>query len=190
MKSLSESTIPEDEEKKTHDDEGAHLKTPPRDNLTSRFKSPSSPEEESAIQEILDRGSDVEDDEIEEATKRLLACTLLQGEIDDIWNDNAEASAMHDDDQSEDYEAESGHYDAVDNRGNDISNATVGYGSHDFTPSVEIGRSDEPPNEKTSLLGHENTSSDSLRSHNEELLQPSIFTTITDIDIQRRMNFN
>ena len=144
------------------------------------FKSPSSPEEESAIQEILDRGSDVEDDEIEEATKRLLACALLQGEIDDIWNDNAEASAMHNDDQSEDCEPESGHDNVVDSRGNDVSNPPVGYGS----------RSDEPPNERTSLLGNENTSSDSLRSHNDEILQPSIFTTITDIDIQRRMNFN
>lgn len=105
---------------------------------------------------------------------------------------------MHEDDQSEDHEAESGHDDAVHSRDNDVSNAPVGYGSHDLPPSVETGRcasvetgrSDDPPNETTSLLGRENTSSDSLRSHNEELLQPSIFTTITEIDMQRRMNFN
>jgi hypothetical protein len=98
-------------------------------------------------------------------------------------------------------------------RHNNVSHASVGYGSNGVPPPPPPPPEEttlnehEPSNETTSLLGNEHTaiettsllgnehtrshdSSDSLRSHNEELLQPSIFTTMTDIDMQRRMNFN
>jgi len=168
-----------------------------------------SPEEDSAIQDILDRGSDVDDDEIEEATKRLLACTLCPGEIDDIWDnsdiepgqysadhDDVEQSD-HDDDEDSDGDAESGDDEDEDAAGDDPadSNAPVGYGSGDAAdsaPRQEVKKVDDaPPNEMTSLLGNEASGSgSSMASHNEELLRPSIFTTVSDIDVQQRMNFN
>lgn len=188
----------DDEGQKADDDVEANLKTPPRNNSSSRVKgpySPVSPKEDPEIQKILDRGSDVEDDEIEEATRRLLACALLQGDIDDIWNDDDAVAGFNG--------SESGHDAALDNRDNNVSNAPVGYGSNGVPPLEETTLNYEPSNETTSLLGNErtptettsllgndHTSSDSLRSHNEELLQPSIFTTIADIDMQNRMNFS
>lgn len=172
------------------------------------------PEEESEIQEILDRGSDVDDDEIEEATKRLLACTLLQDEIDDIWDDGAVERVCHDD-QHRDVEDPDGQDDTE--NGNDVGEAdgeadcegaaveettevtaAVGYGSDDAAgaaPRQESNSDDAPPNEMTSLLGNEASGSGtSMASHNDDLLRPSIFTTISDIDVdintQKRMDFN
>lgn len=172
------------------------------------FKTPSSkssPEEDSAsIQEILDRGSDVDDDEIEEATKRLLACTLLPDEINDIWecNDAESTGDHHDIERPREHIAENG--DGDNNEEFEVqdsdeetssaasSNAPVGYGSNNApVPREGSNNDDAPPNEMTSLLGHEASGSGtSMASHNEEMLQPSIFTTISDIDTKRRMDFN
>ena len=155
------------------------------------------PADESAIQDILDRGSDVDDDEIEEATKRLLACTLLQGDIDDIW-DNSDGEHVHDDgddvEQPGDQEEHAGEdgdggEDAFGDEAADL-NVSVGYGTNDTAPRQQSDSDDDPPNEMTSLLGRDAGSGSSMASHNEELLRPSIFTTVSNIDTQRRMDFN
>lgn len=169
------------------------------------FKSPSSrssAEEDSAIQDILDRGSDVDDDEIEEATKRLLACTLLPDEINDIWesNDTEFTGHHHDVERPHEHITENGNGD--DDEGYEVqddddeasaeSNGPVGYGSnYAAAPRQESNSDDAPPNEMTSLLGNEASGSGtSMSSHNEEMLRPSIFTTVSDIDTQRRMDLN
>lgn len=156
-------------------------------------------DKESAIQEILDRGSDVDDDEIEEATKRLLACTLLPDEIDDIWDNsvNGDVERPHEHITEHDEGDEDDGFEVQDDEEEEEvsaagSNAPVGYGSNDAVPSRQESRDEEaPPNEMTSLLGNEaSASGSSMASQNEELLRPSIFTTVSEIDTQRRMDFN
>jgi uncharacterized coiled-coil protein SlyX len=157
----------------------------------------------SAIQDILDRGSDVDDDEIEEATKRLLACTLLPDEFDDIWDNgvNGDVERPHeritenDGDEDDGFEVQDDDNDDG-HEGEEISgadsNTGVDCGSDDAPFSRQEARAEEaPPNEMTSLLGHKASGSgSSMASRNEELLRPSIFTTVSEIDAQRRMEFN
>lgn len=167
--------------------------------LVRNGSEPLSPKQESEIQEILDRGSDVGDDEIEEATKRLLACTLLQNEIDDIWEKSDSEGGHHDDDQRSDVEAPDEHdaENGDDNNANTSfseaggSSGPTGYGSSDTTDSFPreepMNEDDAPPNEMTSLLGNKASgSATSMASHNEEILRPSIFTTVSEIDSKRR----
>jgi hypothetical protein len=157
----------------------------------------------SAIQDILDRGSDVDDDEIEEATKRLLACTLLPDEIDDIWDNgvNGDVERPHERITENDGDEDDG-FEVQDDDNDDgheereisgaDSNTGVDCGSDDAPFSRQEARAEEaPPNEMTSLLGHKASGSgSSMASRNEELLRPSIFTTVSEIDAQRRMEFN
>lgn len=179
--------------------EEVEYETPPK--RTESGGKERTPEEESALQDILDRGSDVDDDEIEEATKRLLSCTLLQDEIDDIWDGSdvdpeQDDADIHDVERSDEHDVEIGEDgDGTDVEETERSTVPVGYGSEDSPtdapPRQELKSDDAPPNEMTSLLGHEASGSGtSMASQNEELLQPSIFTTVSDIDLQRRMNFN
>lgn len=143
-----------------------------------------SPEEQAAIQELLDKGSDVDDDEIEEATKRLLACTLLQDDIDDIW-DNSDVEYGSREEHNR-HDVENGDI------GSEYENMEETVSEDDANdapppPRQAINDDDAPPNEMTSLLGHEASGSGtSMSSHNEELLRPSIFTTVSEIDSQRR----
>ena len=78
MKAPSEPTVPEEgEDDEDSSEDGGVGDSAAGTSVASGRTESSNAEEESAIEDLLERGSDVDDDEIEEATKRLLASTLL-----------------------------------------------------------------------------------------------------------------
>jgi len=113
---------------------------------------------------------DAEDPEVQEATKRLLSSKVLIPAGDDHDCEPVESS----------YDNGEFH----DSQERLVEDALpVQYGSSSATSSptsAQDAGEGAPPTETTSLLGQgsEHDSSESLRTENEEILRPSIFTSV------------
>lgn len=160
-KKPSEPTVPEEDGEDNGDEE-----TQGRASVASGLTEESTFDRVDEEGELLAGGiesiindADVDDPEVEEATKRLMSNKIFgldnEGECDDL----GEAQTLH----------------------SELDDIALTYGSNSAIPSVsptQGARGGVPPTETTSLLGT-GSSSESLHTDNEEMLRPSIFTAVS-----------